>query len=155
MSKKTNLLTSKGYKQLKANYIEFVNVKRVAALERLKEARDMGNLEDNIQYESAKSALEVIDAKISELEKLIKTSSIIEDEAQDISIVQIGVTVIIEVEGDKEEYTIVDPFESNPLENKISHESPVGKALLGKGVGEVVIVELPYGAIDYTIIEIK
>lgn len=153
MTDKTHVFTQKGYKKAKKEYKELVEKKRPIALEKLKEARGMGNLEDNIQYETAKSDIERIDARITTLEDLLKQSKIVE--SQKASIISVGSTVTVTIDGEEDVFIIVNPYESNPNERKISYESPVGKALMDKKSGDIVDVALPHTTISYTIIEVK
>lgn len=149
---KQHTFTPEGYNKLKDEYRQLTEERRPETLERLSDAREMGNLEDNLQYEAVKSELELIDARIAELDELLKNAKVVEGSEQEA--INVGSRVKVEIDGEKETYIIVNPYESNPADGKISYESPVGKALIDKQPGEEVTVKLPHTEIKYRIIEI-
>lgn len=155
---KAILLTKEGFTKLKTELEDLKDVKRREVAERLKEAISYGDLSENSEYEEAKNEQAFVEGRIAELEKKVKYAKIIQ-EHQDIKKVQIGTTVVIKNIGiknaDKEEYTIVGSTEANPLEEKISNESPVGAALLDQKKGDIVKVLAPSGVIEYEILTLE
>jgi len=146
------LLTKEGLNALKAEHEELVNVKRPATVVRLSEAREAGDLSENSEYVSAKQDLSFIDGRIAELEEILHGAKIISSKTT--GLIDVGSKVILHVNGKKEEYLLVGEWEADPMRKKISNESPLGKALLGKQVGEIVEVEAPAGKIKYKVLEI-
>ena len=128
--------------------------KEVAA--KIKEAREQGDLSENAEYDAAKDEQRDIEARIEELEKILKNAEVVVEEEADLDKVSIGCSVkILDCEFDEElEYKIVGSTEANSLKGKISNESPVGKALLGKQVGDTVTVETPAGEFSYKVLSI-
>lgn len=157
MSDKEVILTQDGLKKLEEELDNLKSVKRREVAERIKIAIGYGDISENSEYEDAKNEQAFIEGRIITLEKMLRNARIINNDEIDTDIVSVGSTVIVEdLEfGDKMEYTIVGTAESDPLKNKISNESPVGKAILGKQVGTVVDVNVPAGVIQYKIIDIK
>jgi len=146
------LLTKEGLETLKNEYTELVKVKRPATVVRLSEAREAGDLSENSEYVAAKQDLSFIDGRIAELEEILHGAKIISPKVT--GSIDVGSKVILHVNGKKEEFLLVGEWEADPMNKKISHESPLGKALLGKKVGEIVEVEAPVGKIKYKILEI-
>ena len=130
-------------------------VVRKNAIEAVKEARAQGDLSENAEYHAAREKQSIVEARIKELEYLIEHVTVIE--AGDTSEVRVGSTVEIEYidDNETEEYSIVGSTEADPFENKISNESPIAKAILGKKAGEIVSVESPNGSYDVKIVSIK
>ncbi len=147
-------VTQAGYDQIKTEYEELVNVKRPAVVARLERARGEGDLSENSDYTSAKDDLDLVDGRIDDLKMVVDNAVIVSDEPKKTGKVSLGTVVMVEVNGKKHEYKIVGEWEADPLNKKISHESPLGLALLDKKVGEVVEVEAPAGKVTYTILEI-
>ena len=147
------IVTKEGLATLKAEYDELVNVKRQAAVERLAIARDQGDLSENSEYTDAKQALAFIDGRILELEEVLHGVKVITSHPK--GQIDVGCKVTLHINGKKEEFTIVGEWEADPISKKISHESPLGKALMGKKVGEKVEVEAPAGKILYKILHIE
>lgn len=150
MSDKKVYLTKEGLAELKKEYEELAKVKRPEVLERVSQARDMGDLSENAEYTAAREELTFIDGRIGELEELLKGASLIHGTAGK-GAIKLGSKVTLHIGGKKEEYAVVGEWEADPMEKKISHESPLGKALLGKKVGEKVEVEAPAGKVVYTV----
>lgn len=146
-------LTKDGLNALKAEHDELVNVKRPAGVARLAEARDQGDLSENSEYTSAKQDLAFIDGRIVELEEILHGATVITSHPK--GQVDLGCKVTLHIHGKQEIFTIVGEWEADPLEKKISHQSPLGKALLGKKVGEKVEVEAPAGKILYKVLHIE
>ncbi len=158
MDSKKIYLTKEGLEDLKKEYEELNNSKRPLVLERVSQARSMGDLSENAEYVAAREELSFIDGRLGELEELIKQAVLIEKNHHKNganNTVQIGSRVSVNVKGKKEEFTVVGEWEADPKEKKISHESPLGKALLNKKVGEKVEVEAPAGTVTYTIISVN
>lgn len=148
-------LTEQGYKELKAEVEGLLDIKRPAAVDRLSNARSMGDLAENSDYHQAKEALEFLDGRISELEKVLEHAEVIKTSGGKKSQVAIGTKVRVGVNGAQHTFHIVGEWEADPKEKKISHESPLGKALVGRKVGEQVEVEAPAGKVEYTILGIE
>ena len=123
----------------------------------MKEAREQGDLSENAEYDAAKDEQRDIELRIEELEKLLKNAEVVVEDEIDTDKINIGCKVkLLDVEYDEEmEFYIVGSTEANSLQNKISNESPVGHALIGKGVGDVVDVETQAGVIQYKVVEIQ
>ena len=152
MNSKKIYLTKDGLEDLKKEFQELSKVKRPEVLERVSQARSMGDLSENAEYVAAREELSFLDGRIDELEGLMSQAQLIqESHAKGNHTVKLGSTVSVSVKGKKEEFTVVGEWEADPHEKKISHESPLGKALLGKKVGEQVEVVAPAGTLLYTI----
>ena len=132
-------------------------MKRKEVAQKIKEAREQGDLSENAEYDAAKDEQRDIELRIEELEKLLKNAEVVVEEEIDLEKINIGCKVkVYEIEEDEEmEFKIVGSTEANSLQNKISNESPVGQALLGKKVGDVVDVETQVGVIQYRVLEIQ
>ena len=155
MVNKKMYLTKEGLEERKKEYEELLRSRRPEVVERLSRARDMGDLSENAEYTAAREELEFIDGRIAELEELLKQVVIIDDSGKaGGKVVAIGSKVTLRMDGNKEEYSVVGEWEANPAERKISHESPLGKALIGKGLGDEVEVKAPAGKILYKIVAI-
>ncbi|NGM85503.1 transcription elongation factor GreA [Paenibacillus sp. 7124] len=157
MSDKEVILTPDGLKRLEEELENLKSVKRREVAERIKVAIGYGDISENSEYEDAKNEQAFIEGRIITLEKMLRNARIINSDEINTEIVSVGVTVTVEdMEfGDVMEYTIVGTAESDPLNNKISNESPVGKAIIGKKKGAIVDVNVPAGVIQYKIIDIK
>ncbi|WP_438448988.1 transcription elongation factor GreA [Gorillibacterium sp. sgz5001074] len=157
MSEKEVILTPEGLKKLEEELEHLKSVKRREVAERIKVAIGYGDISENSEYEDAKNEQAFVEGRIITLEKLLRNARIINNEDVDVNTVSIGSIVILkDMEyGDTVEYTIVGTAESDPFKNKISNESPVGKAILGKKKGSMVDVNVPAGTIQYQIIDIK
>lgn len=149
-------MTAEGKEKLQAEYDFLVGTKRKQIAEKLKEARSHGDLSENAEYDAAKDEQAEIEARISELEDMLPNISVIDESKIDKNKIQIGSRFIIHDNyfDDEETYQIVGSKEANPMENRISDESPVGMALIGHTVGDVVKIETPGGVAAYTIVEI-
>lgn len=157
MSDKEVILTQDGLKRLEDELENLKSVKRREVAERIKVAIGYGDISENSEYEDAKNEQAFIEGRILTLEKMLRNARIISNDDIDTDTVSVGATVIVEdLEfGDTMEYVIVGTAESDPSQNKISNESPVGKAILGKQKGATVDVVVPAGTIQYKIIDIK
>jgi transcription elongation factor GreA len=156
MDSKKIYLTKEGLTELKNEYKELSTVKRPEILARVSQARSMGDLSENAEYVAARDELSFIDGRIDELEELIKQAVLIQDpHSKGNSIIKLGSTVAVNIKGKKEIFTVVGEWEADPKDKKISHESPLGKALIGKKVGEKIEVEAPAGTLGYTIVSVS
>lgn len=146
------VLTKEGLQALQKEYDELAKDKRPVAVARLSDARDLGDLSENSEYAAAKQDLAFIDGRIAELEEIIHTAKVATVHKD--GHVDVGSKVKVHVNGKHDVYTLVGEWEADPLQKKISHSSPLGKALMGKRVGESAEVEAPAGTVKYTIVEI-
>lgn len=146
------LLTEAGLEALKQELHELKTKRQPAVIERIKRAKEYGDLAENSEYDDAKNEQGFIGGRIAEIEDILKKAKVVSKSNNGIA--QLGSTVRVHIEGAEEIYTIVGAAEADPASKKISHESPLGKALLGKKVGDRVEVEAPAGTILYTIREI-
>ena len=151
------LLTQEGYDKLEEE-VEFLKtVRRKEVAERIKVAISFGDLSENAEYDEAKNEQAQVEERIMKLENMIRKAVIIDESQIDVNVVTIGSIVKVnDVEFDEEvEYTIVGSAEADPYDGKISNESPVGKALLGRTVGDEVDVQVPDGTAKFKILEIR
>lgn len=153
---KKNILTYAGLKKYEDELAELKVVKRKEVAQKIKEAREQGDLSENAEYDAAKDEQRDIEARIEELEKLLKNVEVVGQDEVDADTVGIGSRVkLYDVEMDEEvEYTIVGSTEADALNGKISNESPVGAALIGSKVGETIVVETISGDLEFKILEI-
>lgn len=135
--------------------LEELKLKRQEIAQRLEEAKALGDLSENQEYIAAKEAQAFNEGKIVELEQLLREVIVIEDNNKKSNVVQIGRTLEVKTEGKSKSFTIVGSEEAEPANGKISNESPLGKAFLGRKVGETIEVETPSGKVSYKIIDIK
>lgn len=154
-NKKQIILTQKGLDELQAELKELKDKKLPKAIKRVATARELGDLRENAEYHAAREDHAWIQGRIEELEAIVQNARVVEDNETDADAVGIGKTVKVQVNGHEQEFHIVGEWEANPMEKKISHESPLGKALVGKKVGEKVEVEAPAGKVVYTVIELR
>lgn len=152
-------LTPEGLSELRQEHEELTEVKRPELVSRIAQARTLGDLSENAEYTAAREELSYTDGRIAELDELLKNVRVIKSSKKNGSRkdekVSLGSQVTLHVNGEKETFTVVGEWEADPMEKKISHQSPLGKALLGKGSGEKVEVEAPAGKILYTIVSIQ
>ena len=154
-SKNTVYLTQEGLDDLKNELNDLINVRRPANIQAIKEARSLGDLSENAEYDAARNEQAQIEARISQIEKMLENVSIIAEVSTDK--VGIGNTVSIKYVDDDEEdeYKIVGSQEADPFESRISNESPIAQALFDHKVGDIVTVESPNGNYEVEIVEIK
>lgn len=157
METKKNLLTYEGLKALEDELHDLKVVKRKEVAGKIKEAREQGDLSENAEYDAAKDEQRDIEARIEEIEKILKNAEVVVEDEVDVNKINVGCTIsVLDMEYDEEmEFKIVGSSEANSLKGKISNESPVGKALMGKTVGDVVTVETQAGAFQYKILKIE
>ncbi|WP_248929064.1 transcription elongation factor GreA [Paenibacillus hamazuiensis] len=151
------ILTQDGLKKLEEELEQLKSVKRREVAERIKIAIGYGDISENSEYEDAKNEQAFVEGRIITLEKMLRNARIINNDEVDVNTVGVGSIVTLkDLEfGDIVEYSIVGTAESDPFQNKISNESPVGKAIIGKSKGAIVDVNVPAGVIQYEIIDIK
>jgi len=147
------VMTKEGLNHLKNELTELTSNKRPEAVKRLADARDLGDLSENSEYAAAKQDLAFIDGRIAELEDIIHAAKVITSHSK--GQVDVGCTVTIHVNGKEDVFSLVGEWEADPMQKKISHESPLGKALMGKKVGDKVEVEAPAGKVLYKILQIE
>ncbi|MBH8127568.1 transcription elongation factor GreA [Clostridioides difficile] len=151
------LLTQEGYDKLEEELENLKVVKRKEVAERIKVAISFGDLSENAEYDEAKKEQAQVEERILKLENMVRKAVIIDESKIDLNVVTIGSIVKVkDLEFDEEvEYTIVGSTEADPYDGKISNESPVGKALLGRAAKEVVEVQVPNGVAKFEILEIR
>lgn len=146
-------LTKEGLNKLQQEYKELTEVKRREIAKSIQKAREQGDLSENAGYDSARDNQAQVEGRILELEELLKRAQVIK-KVKGEEKVEIGVKVRVHLEGHDREFQIVGAPEADPVSGKISHESPLGRALLGKKVGEKIEVETPAGKVTYKILDI-
>lgn len=156
MAEREVFLTIDGLRRIEKELDFLKGEKRLMISERIKQAREFGDITENSEYDDAKNEQAEVEQRISLIEAMLTKVKIIDEVDQDTNIVSLGSTVVLkDMECDEvEKYTIVGSAEANPMENRISNESPVGRAIVGKLVGSVVEVAAPMGSIKYQIVEI-
>lgn len=157
MEAKKNILTYEGLKKYEDELENLKVVKRQEVAQKIKEARAQGDLSENAEYDAAKDEQRDIEARIEELEKILKNAEVIVEDEVDLDKINIGCQVkILDIEMNQElDYKIVGSTEANSLKGKISNESPVGRALIGAKTGDIVRVETPGGELEYQVLEIQ
>jgi len=146
-------VTKEGLEKLKSELKVLVEEKRPEVAQKIKEAREMGDISENAMYDSATQEQAYVEGRIAELEEIIKSAKITATPKNDL--VNIGSRVTVHIEGDEETYHIVGAPEADPAQNKISHESPLGQALMGKKPGEKVEMQTQMGKLLYTVLKIS
>ena len=157
MAEKKNILTYEGLKKLEDELQDLKVVQRREIAQKIKEAREQGDLSENAEYDAAKDEQRDIEARIEQIEKILKNAEVVLDEEIDLNRISIGCVVrVLDIEYDEgEEYKLVGSSEASSLQNKVSNESPIGKALLGAQVGDLVEVEAPAGVVQYKVLSIQ
>jgi len=157
MAEKQFILTAEGLKKIELKFDHLKSVRRREVAERIKQAIEFGDISENSEYEDAKNEQAFIEGEIITLEKMLRNSKLIDEDHIVTDVVSIGAIVVLkDLEfGDKLEYAIVGSAEADPAELKISNESPVGQAILGKKIGSVVEVNVPAGILKYEVLEIR
>jgi transcription elongation factor GreA len=150
---KTTYISKDGLDKLRAELAEMTNVRRPEIAQRIHDAKEHGDLSENAEYEDAKNEQAFVEGRIQTLETMIKNASLI-DEHTSTDHVQIGSTVKVKGDDGTETFSIVGSAEAKPADGRISNESPVGRALLGRKKGDKVVVKVPAGDFAYTILEI-
>ena len=157
MEEKKNILNYAGLKKYEDELHDLKVNRRKEVAQKIKEAREQGDLSENAEYDAAKDEQRDIELRIEELEKLLKNAEVVVEEDVDLEKINIGCVVrVYDLDYAEEmEFSIVGSTEANSLQNKISNESPVGHALMGKKVGDVVDVETQVGVIQYKVLAIQ
>lgn len=157
LSEKELLVSPEGLKKLESELEYLKTVKRREVAERIKTAREFGDISENSEYEDAKNEQAFVEGRIQTLEKMLRQAIVVDEDGQDPDVIHIGskVTVRDLEDGLEEEYHIVGAAEADPSKNRISNESPVGKALMGARVGDRVEVKAPAGAIVLEVVKIS
>lgn len=157
MADKKNILTYEGLKSLEEELQELKVNKRREVAQKIKEAREQGDLSENAEYDAAKDEQRDIEARIEEIDKILKNAEVVVEDEVDLNKINIGCRVrIMDMEFDDIlDYKLVGSTEANSLKGKISNESPVGQALIGKKIGDTIEVETQSGMIKYKILEIQ
>ena len=150
-------LTKDGLAKIEQELEQLKHVRRPQVAERIRESKELASTQNNAEYDDAKNEQAFVEGRILTLEQLIQDAVIIDEEqAHHASQVQIGSTVsVTNAEGKKQEFNIVGSTEADPAKGRISNESPVGLALLGKRVGEEVLVDVPKGVMRFTVTKIS
>ncbi len=156
MGDKEVIMTPEGLQKLEQELEYLKSVRRHEVAERIKQAREFGDISENSEYEDAKNEQAFIEGRILTLENLLRNARLIDEANIDNFEVSVGSTVLVRDLGTGEDitYSIVGPTETNPLERRISNQSPVGRALLGHRVGDIVDVKVPAGTLHYQIVNI-
>ena len=157
MEAKKSLLTYAGLKKLEDELHDLKVNRRKEVAGKIKEAREQGDLSENAEYDAAKDEQRDIETRIEEIEKILKNVEVVVEDEVDVDKINVGCTVkVYDVEYDEEmEFKIVGSSEANSLQGKISNESPVGKALIGRSIGDTVDVETQAGVISYKVLAIE
>ncbi len=156
MAEKKNLMTYEGLKKLEDELQDLKVVRRKEVAQKIKEAREQGDLSENAEYDAAKDEQRDIEARIEEIEKILKNAEVADDDADNKGAANIGsVVTVLDMEFDEEiEFKLVGSTEAKSLENKISNESPLGKALIGKQTGDIVEVDTLAGVTKYKVLNV-
>ena len=157
MEEKKNILTYEGLRRYEDELHDLKVVKRQEVAQKIKEAREQGDLSENAEYDAAKDEQRDIEARIEEIEKILKNAEVVVEDEVDLDKISVGCVVkVLDVEYDEEEeFKLVGSSEADSLNGKISNESPVGKALIGARVGDTIQVETQAGMIEYKVLEIQ
>jgi transcription elongation factor GreA len=141
------LITEEGLQKLKEEIEYLTTIKRREVAERIKEAREFGDIAENAEYDDAKNEQAMLEQRIAQLEEKLRRSTVVDDKKIDTEVVNVGALVHVKDQksGDSQKFQIVGSAEANPTEHKLSNESPIGKALIGRKRNEVVTVEVPRG----------
>lgn len=153
MSKK--FISADGLEKVKKELEEIKKIKRPELIKRIQEAKELGDLSENADYHSAKEDQSFMEGKVLELEDLIKNSVIIDNSQKNNKIVSVGSVVKLKNINGEKEYTIMGSNEADPINGKISNESPLGKTMINKKVGDEFLITTPNGEVKYKILEIK
>jgi len=153
--KKKYYLTKEGYENLQKEFKRLKSEEWPAILKRVSEARELGNLEDNPEFDEASKAKDLVEGRIMEIEAIIDDVEIIKEEPKGVKgKISLGTTVTLEVQGEHQTFTIVGSIEADPTQGKLSHEGPLGKQLLGLKEGDIIEIKLPFGNVEYRVVKI-
>ncbi len=145
-------ITESGQRELERE-LEELKSRRGEIADKIAAARDFGDLSENAEYDAAREAQGLLETRITEIETILQNASIIQVGGS--STVVLGSTVELEANGKTVVYTVVGPVEADPLEGKVSNESPIGQALMGKAVGDTVTISTPKGELAYTVVALR
>ena len=145
-------ITESGQRELERE-LEELKSRRGEIADKIAAARDFGDLSENAEYDAARETQGLLETRITEIETILQNASIIQ--AGSSSTVTLGSTVELEANGKAVVYTVVGPVEADPLEGKVSNESPIGQALMGKAVGDMVTISTPKGELAYTVVALR
>ncbi len=142
-----SLITPEGLEKLQAELEQLQTVRRREVAERIKEAREFGDIAENSEYDDAKNEQAMLESRIAQMEERLRRAIVVDKDQLDTGVVSVGVRVHVKDQktGDSRKFQLVGSAEANPAEEKLSHESPIGKALMGRKRGEIVSVEVPRG----------
>ena len=152
---KEYILTREGKAELEAELDTLKNVTRKRVSEKIKEARSFGDLSENAEYDEAKNEQAEVEARIGEIENMLKYARVLDDDEIRSDVVTIGSKVILGIFGEEREYQIVGSTEADPYKNKLSNESPIGEAILNMSAGDIVKANTPGGELEIKIISIE
>jgi transcription elongation factor GreA len=155
MDERPVLLTKEGLRQLEAELDQLVTVRRNEIAERIRQARDFGDITENAEYTEAKNEQSLVEGRIQTLESMVRNAVVIEDEPREAGIVGVGASVTVSAEDGQETYSIVGAAEADPLHGRISNESPLGRALLGHRAGDEVEWTSPSGTSRVKILTVR
>jgi transcription elongation factor GreA len=155
MDKQILVLTKEGLQKLKDEFTNLIDVKRPEIAKRIQDAREMGDISENSEYDAAKQEQAFIEGRIAEIEEILKNAKVTNGNRDHKESVDVGAKVTVHIDKTEDTFYIVGAPEADPMTNKISHESPLGSALMGKKVGEKIEVEAPVGKLTYTIVKIE
>ena len=156
MPQKDVFLTPEGLEKLKTELEHLQQVRRPQVAEQISRAKELGGTVDNAEYDDAKNEQAFVEGRILTVEKMIQNAVIIHEERSSSGRVQLGSTVVVQgQDGEKDHYTVVGSAEADPSQWRISNESPVGSALMGKRKGDKVKVETPAGMVELKVVEVK
>ena len=155
MDERPVLLTKEGLRQLEDELDQLVRVRRSEIAERIRQARDFGDIAENAEYTEAKNEQSLVEGRIQTLEAMVRNAVVIEDEPREAGVVGVGASVTVGTEDGDETYTIVGAAEADPLHGRISNESPLGRALLGHRAGEEVEWTSPSGTSRVKILSVS
>jgi len=155
MDERPVLLTKEGLRQLEAELDQLVSVRRGEVAERIRQARDFGDIAENAEYTEAKNEQSLLEGRIQTLEAMVRNAVVIEDEPREAGVVAVGARVTVSTEDGDETYSIVGAAEADPLHGRISNESPLGRALLGHRVGDEVEWSSPSGTSQVKILSVS
>ncbi len=150
---KMNYVSAEGLEKLRAELVHLKKVSRRELADRIEAAKALGDLSENAEYHEAKDELSMIESRIVQIQDILNNFTIIEEGVHD-AIIRIGSTLEVESNGKKRTYTIVGANEADPINGKISNESPIGSAFLGHAKGETLLIETPIGPTEYTIVNV-
>jgi transcription elongation factor GreA len=155
MDERPVLLTKEGLQQLESELEQLVQVRRGEIAERIRAARDFGDIAENAEYTEAKNEQSLVEGRIQTLEAMVRNAVVIEDEPREAGVVAVGASVTVRTEDGDETYTIVGAAEADPLKGRISNESPLGRALLGHRAGDAVAWTSPSGTSQVEVLSVQ